>query len=279
MEMIMKPFALAKSVAALLACGIAASPAMAEDDLDTGIDKTKGGGFVGLGVAYKPDYEGGDDYEAIIAPFGAYVWGSGRSIKLGGTSGSERAGRVTFDALTRDTAWQFGPVLQYRMERDDVDNSKVDRMRDIDAATELGAFLGWQGGRLNLSTTFASDVSDEHDGYLWYFDGKYKIPMNDSLTLSVGAHLTWASEDYMDIYFGVKSSDAVRSGLSKYSADEGFKDTGLSLTAHYKFNDAWGIGGLVKYTRMLNDAEDSPLVDDVGDKNQLGAVVAMTYSF
>ena len=105
MEMIMKLFKMAKSGAALLACSIAAYPVMAEDDLDTGIDKAKGGGFVGLGVAYKPDYEGGDDYEASIAPFGAYVWGSGRSIKLGGTSGSERAARISFDALTRDTAW------------------------------------------------------------------------------------------------------------------------------------------------------------------------------
>ena len=275
----MKLFKIAKSGAALLVCSIAATPAMSDEQLDTGIDKTKGGGFVGLGVAYKPDYEGGDDYEASIAPFGAYIWGSGRSIKLGGTSGSERAARITFDALTRDTAWQFGPVLQYRLERDDVDNSRVDRMRDIDAATELGAFLGWQGGRLNLSTTLASDVSDEHDGYLWYLDGKYKIPMNDSFTLSVGAHLTWASDDYMETYFGVKGSDSARSGLSKYSADEGFKDAGLSMTGHYKFNDAWGIGGLVKYTRMLNDAEDSPLVEDAGDKNQFTTVVAVTYSF
>ena len=209
----MKLFKMAKSGAALLACSIAAYPVMAEDDLDTGIDKAKGGGFVGLGVAYKPDYEGGDDYEASIAPFGAYVWGSGRSIKLGGTSGSERAARISFDALTRDTAWQFGPVLQYRMERDDVDNSKVDRMRDIDAATELGAFLGWQGERLNLSTTFASDVSDELDGYLWFVVVLYKFPLFEFFTMSVGAHVTWACVDYLDTYLGVIGCDAAWCGL------------------------------------------------------------------
>jgi outer membrane scaffolding protein for murein synthesis (MipA/OmpV family) len=37
--------------------------------------------------------------------------------------------------------------------------------------------------------------------------------------------------------------------------------------------------GNVSYTRMLNDAEDSPLVKDVGDKNQYTAVVALTYNF
>ena len=275
----MKPFELAKSVAGLLACSIAAHPAMAYEDIDAEVDEGKGGGFVGLGIAYSTDYEGGDDYEATPAPFGAYHWASGRYIDLGGTGGSENAGRLTFNALTSDTAWEFGPILQYRLERDDVDNSKVDRMSDIDAAVEVGAFLGWQGDRLNLATNFAADVSDEHDGYLWYFEGKYRIPVSDSFTWSLGAHLTWASEDYMDTYFGVKSSDSARSGLSKYSADEGFKDVGMSLTGHYKFTDAWGLAANLSYTRMLNDAEDSPLVDDVGDKNQIGGVVAVTYSF
>jgi len=30
---------------------------------------------------------------------------------------------------------------------------------------------------------------------------------------------------------------------------------------------------------MLNDAEDSPLVDDEGDKNQVKGFLAVTYSF
>jgi outer membrane scaffolding protein for murein synthesis (MipA/OmpV family) len=30
---------------------------------------------------------------------------------------------------------------------------------------------------------------------------------------------------------------------------------------------------------MLGDAEDSPLVDDERDKNQFGAIGAVTYSF
>ena len=275
----MKPFVLAKSAAGLLACSIAAQPVMAYEDIDAEIDKGKGGGFVGLGVAYGPDYEGGDDYEATPAPFGAYHWASGRYIDLGGTGGSENAARLTFNALTNKTAWEFGPVAQYRLKRDDVDNNKVDRMKEVDAATELGAFVGWQGDRLGLSTTLAADVSDEHGGYLWYIEGKYKIPVNDSFTLALGAHLTWADEDYTDTYFGVKGSDVARSGLSKYSADDGFKDTGLSLTGHYKFNDKWGIAANVAYTRMLGDAEDSPLVNDEGDKNQYGGVVAVTYSF
>jgi len=37
--------------------------------------------------------------------------------------------------------------------------------------------------------------------------------------------------------------------------------------------------GNLGYTRMMNDAEDSPLVKNVGDENQYTGIVAVTYNF
>ena len=57
---------------------------------------------------------------------------------------------------------------------------------------------------------------------------------------------------------------------------------GLNLTGVYNFNRTWAVAGVVSYTRMLNDAEDSPLVEGnqgVGDKNQPSGVLAVLYSF
>jgi outer membrane protein len=239
----------------------------------------QGRGIVGLGVGTVPDYEGSDTNEGTIAPFGRYNWGSGRYISLGGTANAERAARLKLNVLTSDTAWELGPVLQYRMERSDVDNNKVDKMKDVNAATEAGAFLGWKADRLSLSTTYVTDVSDEYNGDVWYFNGYYEIPIDEQFRLSLGAYTTWASDDYMETYFGVNSGDANRSGLSEYKASSGFKDAGMLLIGNYKFNQHWGMAGLLNYTRMLNDAEDSPLVSKVGDKNQYRAFVAVTYSF
>lgn len=239
----------------------------------------KGHGFVGLGVGSVPDYEGSDNNEGTIAPFGRYNWASGRYISLGGTANAERAARLKLNVLTRDTAWEFGPVLQYRLKRDDVDNNKVDRMKEVDAATEAGAFLGWKLDRLSLSTTYVTDISGEHDGDVWYFNGYYAIPVDERFKLALGAHMTWASDDYMETYFGVNSADAARSGFPQYKASSGIKDSGLSVIGQYKFNQSWGMAAVVNYTRMLNDAEDSPLVKDAGEKNQYKAVLAVTYSF
>jgi len=261
-----------------LAGALAASTAFAFSEIADEAGQ-KGNGFVGLGVGSVPDYEGSDNNKGMIAPFGRYNLASGRYISLGGTANAEQAARLKMNLLTRDTAWELGPVLQYRAERDDVDNNKVDRMKQVDAATEAGAFLGWKADRLSLSTTYVTDVSDNHSGDIWYLNGYYDIPVDEQFKLALGVHLTWASDDYMETYFGVNNNDAARSGFATYKASSGFKDSGLNLIGLYKFNKTWGMAGAVNYTRMLNDAEDSPLVKQAGDENQYKAVVAVTYTF
>ena len=277
----MKHTKLTSSCAALLACAIVAGPVTAYDEMSDDISEGDAGGFVGLGVAVSPDYEGGDDYEGSIAPFGRYNWGSGRYVSLGGTSGTEKAARLRANLISTEQSniWELGPVLQYRFERDGVDNNKVDNLNDVDGAVEAGAYVGLNTGPWSAGIGFAADVSSEHDGYLIYTKGSYDIKVNERFIIDLGAHLTWADDDYMDEYFGVTGSESIRTGLSKYQADSDFKDIGFGVTGHYMFNQAWGLLANVNYTRMLGDAEDSPLVDDVGDENQFSGVVAVTYAF
>jgi outer membrane protein len=262
----------------LLACVVTVPMAMAYDEVSGNI-AAEAGGFLGLGITYRPDYEGSDDYEAGVAPFGRYNMKSGRYISLGGTSGSERAARLKMNVLTKDTSWEVGPVIQYRSKRSDVENNQVDEMKAVPKETEAGAFVGWRTGGLFLSMTGVYDISGESDGTLVYLNGLYRMPLSSRFEVAAGAHTTWASGGYMDAYFGVTSFNATRSGLQQYRPDDGLKDAGVSLIGHYKFTETWGVIGNVSYTRMLNDAEDSPLVKDVGDKNQYTAVVALTYNF
>ena len=268
-------------VGAAVGLAVVAGPVSAYEEMSNEVSTKAGGGFVGIGGVYRPDYEGSDDYQLYPAPFGKYQWASGRYVSLGGTSGTERAARLKANILATDTGsiWQFGPLLQYRLKRDDVDNNKVDKLKAVDAATEAGAFVGLDSGPWTASISFATDVSDEHDGSLLYFNGGYDIPVNERFKLNLGAQMTWASDDYMEKYFSVKPKNSARSGLPKYNASSGVKNAGMSLTGMYSFNKTWGLLGNVSYTRMLNDAEDSPLVKKVGDENQYTMVLAVTYSF
>ena len=79
----------------------------------------------------------------------------------------------------------------------------------------------------------------------------------------------------MSSYFGIDAADAARSGLDQYSADEGFKDVSFGGAAYRLFDG--GASRLAIYTRLIDDAADSPVVDDVGDENQFFAGALVNY--
>jgi len=78
-------------------------------------------------------------------------------------------------------------------------------------------------------------------------------------------HVTWASDNYMESFFGVSEKESVRSGLRRFDVDSGVKDVGIELTSGTRFLKNWKIGFSLQYKRLLGDAADSPIVDD---KNQ-----------
>ena len=124
-----------------------------------------------------------------------------------------------------------------------------------------------------------ADVADGNDGAIIRLNGGYRIPIDQTWNLSLGAFTTWADDDYMQAYFEIDAADAARSGLQTFDADSGFKDLGLNLTASFKPWEHWGLMGLVSYKRLLNDAEDSPVVDDEGDENQFVGGILVIYNF
>lgn len=234
--------------------------------------------FVGGGIGIVPDYVGSDDYTVGAAPVAR--------IQIGK---SERFAKLTITELTVNVLdnkqWSLGPLLNYRLGRDDVDDDAVDRMREIDDSLEVGAFGGWTWisqndprARLSASLSAKQDVTDGHDGYLIDASVRYFTPLSRSFVLSFGGGTTYGSSDYMDAFFGVDTRDAATTGLSQFSASDGFRDARLSLMAIQSLSINWHLSGGIVYSRLLGDAADSPVVDDRGDENQyfvgFGAVYA-----
>jgi outer membrane scaffolding protein for murein synthesis (MipA/OmpV family) len=83
----------------------------------------------------------------------------------------------------------------------------------------------------------------------------------------------------MSSYFGIDAADAARSGLDEFSADEGFKDVSFGGGVTYRLFDRLSVSALATYARLLDDAEDSPVVDDAGDENQFFGGALVNYTF
>jgi outer membrane scaffolding protein for murein synthesis (MipA/OmpV family) len=226
---------------------------------------------VGGGLGFKPDYEGSSDYEAVPVPFANVKFGNGMFVKLLGLN--LRAN------LIPDDMWRLGPVYNYRAERDDVDNSAVDDMKEVSDANELGIFGGFAIDNWFVSLEYMADIGDAYDGWYSTLRGGYNWIINPSWALSIGASTTYADDDYMQTYFGVTAADAARSGLSQYSADSGIKDVGLDLGLNWIITQSWSAKGIASYTRLVGDADnDSPVVDE-GSEDQFFGAALVVYTF
>jgi len=226
---------------------------------------------IGGGLGVKPDYEGSSDYELVPVPAGSARFSNGMYVELMGLN--LRANLIPSDF------WRLGPVYNYRAERDNVENNRVDRMKEVSDANELGIFGGiaWQNWYLFLD--LMADTGDAYDGSYGTLRGGYNWIISNEFALTFGAFGTYASDDYMQTYFGVNGRDSARSGLDTYDADESFKDIGLDFGANWAFAQNWNLRGLLQVKQLVGDADDGSPVVDEGSETQLFTAVMVLYKF
>jgi outer membrane protein len=217
-------------------------------------------GVVG-GVA--PDYEGSDDYEFGFGPNIAFSWRD-RIFYKGKSLGAN---------LLKTKNLKAGPILSWTSGRDEDDNNRLTGLGDVDSSIEAGGFIAYRMKPMRFRMEVRQDVNSGHEGALVELSGGTGLPFDKPLAfLSLGA--TWASDDYMENFFGIDAQQSAASGLQEYSAESGFKDVNLNLTAGYSITNHWRLGGKLEYKRLVGDAEDSPIVDD---ENQFLAGITLSY--
>jgi len=251
---------------------LAGNTAKAQDiDISTAESIKVKSSVVGLGLAFVPDYEGSENYTAV--PVINARLNLNNNMYIGFLGNTLRAN------LVPSQEWNAGPLLRYRPERNNVDNSHVDAMKKVDAAIEAGGFVSYNLPDWTFSLSAAQDISGAHDGFLLDLGGGYRYKLQADTMLTFNAQLTYASSDYMQTYFSVDQGDALRSGLKRYDADSGLKDFGIGVAVQHGFARNWSVVGVLRYSRLLGDAADSPVVDDAGSANQLLTGAFVNYSF
>jgi len=235
--------------------------------------------IAGIIVGAAPEYVGSEDYTAVAAPIVRYTFEKQyRYIQLMATT-------LSFNVLNHPN-FTLGPALNYRPGRKDVENDRVDDMEDIDATAEAGIFAGytWRDTadpryRFITSVELLSDIGNEYDGWIASLSARFWFPVSKPLDLQVGVGTTYGNSQYMDHYFGVDETDAADSGLDEYKADDDFRDVNGQIAGVYKLTKNWRLLGIVKYTYIVGEAADSPIVDDEGSESQLMAGFGAAYSW
>lgn len=232
---------------------------------------------VGLGGGYTPDYGGSEDYQPV------QLWNLRASNLYGPTTYVDFLTTKLTSNLVAHPNLRFGPVVEFIPERDDVENDAVDDLEKVDPAVMLSGLLGWnfddtQAHAAGVEVQARADVAEGH-GYLVTPAIKVRRSLDSGLSLAVSISGTYASEDYLFNYFGIDSDNAARSGLDRFDADAGFKDAGADLVLGFGQGSGWQASLIGRHRRLLEDAADSPIVEEEGDEDQFLAGVLVGYWF
>jgi outer membrane scaffolding protein for murein synthesis (MipA/OmpV family) len=220
---------------------------------------------IALDTGHAPDDGGSRDYQPV--PF----W----NLRLGELHGPTTYVDTLGPKLTSNLIahLRLGPMVELIPRRGNVDNDRVDRLEEVEAAAMLGALLGWdfvanRAGAMGVEVQARADIAEGH-GYLVTPALKARRSLGGDLSLAAAVSGT----------LGIDARDAVRGGLGRLDADVGFKDAGIDLVLGLDQGDGWQAGLIGRYHRLLEDAVDSPIAADKDNEDQLFAGLLVGYRF
>lgn len=229
----------------------------------------KGGGFVSV----SPKYEGSDEYKVVGAPFIFPSFGSASNIL-------EVRGIDDVRLKVFKNHWMVaGPLVGYQFGRDEDDGDRLIGLGDVDGGIVVGAFAGLKLlPTLLIGVSYHRTVSGDVDGGQLRFGLEYEQPVSGVLTFYGKAGATYADDDYMSSYFGVSTtqSNASAANLAAFDASSGIKDVYVGAGVKYKMNERWSLKLNGRYSRLVGDAADSPVIET---EDQFSGSASVTYKF
>lgn len=234
---------------------------------------------VGGYVMAQPDYMGSDDYEAAFRP----IISISRADKLSRwRSFNDNASIALYDTGTVEA----GITGKIDWKRDAGDSDDLRGLDDVDYAYEIGGYaqwypVDWLRLRADLRYGFGGFEGAVAD---FAIDAIYFTDFWGGMAISAGPRMTLASSGYIDAYYGItpeESASAIALGnnLGTYEAGGGLYSVGFGGQILKRFTPAILGSVFAEYKYLADDAADSPLVVQNGDRNQFQAGVSLSYTF
>lgn len=219
-----------------------------------------------------PDFEGGKDYLFTASPI----------ISLGKVGPearfTSRNDGISF-SLYDTGAVRAGIAGKLIFGRDDDDADALKGLDPVRFGGELGGFAevyptDWLRVRGEVRHGIRS-----HDGVVADVAADAFYDVTDTVRISAGPRVSFASAAYFDAYYGVDAEEAAESGLREYDPSGGIKSAGIGGAIDWKVTDRVTTNFFAEYERLLGPAEDSSLVRERGSTDQFTVGVSATYRF
>ncbi|QIK78951.1 MipA/OmpV family protein [Sphingomonas piscis] len=249
--------------AALLAT---ASVAQAQDNRDNRDIRVR----VGAGAQVRPEFIGADDRE--IAPY----WDV--DIARGDNPFAFEGPDDSFGVrLLSGENFSVGPAANIEGKRKEKDVGAP--VGTVKTTIEVGGFADYLPSENFRLHAEALKGVNGHEGFVGSVGADYIARDGDKYVFSVGPRLLFSDSRYQRAYFGVTPAAAFASGLPAYRPKRGVHGVALASGLSYQFSPKFGLFSFARYERLVGDAAKSPIVREIGSRNQLSAGLGLNYTF
>lgn len=225
---------------------------------------------VGIGAQVRPDFIGADSTE--VAPLWKLNIAHGTDpFKFSAPDYSPGIG------LIKSGGFSVGPAANIASGRK---NSDLDvPVGKVKTTIEAGAFASYQVSDSLFLRAEALKGLGGHRGVVGQVGADQVWRDGDRYVFSVGPRVLFSDSRYQRAYFGVSPTAALASGLPAYRPGGGIHGVAAASSASYQFNPRWGVFGYGRYERLVGDAAKSPIVRELGSRNQLSGGLGLSYTF
>ncbi|HEY8592205.1 MAG TPA: MipA/OmpV family protein [Sphingomicrobium sp.] len=252
-----------KLLIAAVALAPAWTPALAQERKDIRVR-------VGAGAQLRPDFVGSDKME--VGP----LWDV--DIDRGSNEFGFEAPDYRFGIPVVSTGgFKFGPAASLSNARKDSDVGAP--LGKVKRTFEAGAFASYEINRsLHLRGELVKGLGG-HEGLVGQIGADHVWRDGDKYVFSVGPRLLFSDKKYQRAYFGVTPVAALASGLPAYQPGGGVHGVAMASGLSLQFNPRWGMFGFARYERLVGDAAKSPIVRELGSRNQVSVGAGLNYTF
>lgn len=246
------------------------APASAQSIADLLPSEIAVGGYAVAG----PKYEGSKQYRALGFP-----------IALPAGAGSAGGGLIQFRGvddvrlrLLNSNGFELGPVLGWRFGRSEDAADRLRGLGDVDGGLVVGGYAGYRFGNIKPFVAYLRQVTGDDTGGLVRFGVESTFAVAQGVTVLATLGANYADKNYMGSFFSVTGAQSLASAaaLPVYGASAGIKDAHFGLSTSIPLTNRWSLMLSGRYTRLLGDAVDSPIVES---PNQLFGGIGLTYRF
>lgn len=227
---------------------------------------------VGAGLSYGPDYFGSDDYS--LEPDPVLFLRLGQILTLSNDGAS-------FNILGLSD-FKFGPTLHFTGGRNQNTNLILDGLGDVGDSLDIGVFAkATIADRFVTRLRYYHAVAGARNGGVIDLTFSTLLYEQDSFSLALGARARWGDKRHTRQFFGVSAAQAANSGLTEFLPGASVQDVRIGLGARWEMSEEWALNGYARYTRLIGEIDQSPIVDPFGSPNQVivGAYLSHTIDF